>query len=207
MAQTPVGVHGPINDVVHDAFAFRLETIAEPPANDVLAVDRINGVVVGKFDGQQARGRQFVIELRQSRGRHGRVRHENIIDGGLDDVAKTVELKKAAAHSGPKGGRFEANFGAGVEDGAVFVGGAGAVAVSLAIMGEASADAWRNVEPAEESVGQSDLVVGVAAESFEVVGSGRGDAAAKIANRVFRLVVKRGRANLLAKSGEFEVGQ
>ena len=77
------------------------------------------------------------------------MRHENVIDRGFDDVAQPVNLPEAAAYAGPQRGRFEADLGAGVEDGAILVGGGGGVAMGIAVMGETTAHPRRNIEPAE----------------------------------------------------------
>jgi len=74
-------------------------------------------------------------------------------------------------------------------------------------MGEASPDARDDIEPAEQSLGQRDLMEGVPAEGFEVVGSRRWNAPAKIADRTVAFVEERGRADLLAKAGELEIGE
>ncbi len=51
--ETPVGVEVPVDEIGNLTVALGLEFIVETQANDILAVDRINGVVVRKLDWEE----------------------------------------------------------------------------------------------------------------------------------------------------------
>src|SRR5436190_1497220 len=208
----PIGVDGPIQQVV-DALTspLRLDFVAQAEADDVLSIDGIDGVVIGKFDGQQARGRNAVIELRQLARADSWVRHIDVIDRRLDDVPNAIDMEKRAFGLAPQTRELEGRFGAGVEDAAVFVIGHAAFEMRFAVMGEAAADAWSDVEPAEKGMGQSNLVEGVDAcggvWEMERIGVVLAEFALEISEGTVALVIERRHADLLSKPGEFDVGQ
>ena len=130
----------------------------QPEADDVLAVNGINGVVIGIFNGQQPQAGQFVIELGQVVGPVVGRRNKNIVDRGFDDVAQAVHLEEVVLGCGPDPRGFEGKLRPGVEDAASqFVGG-GAWAGGSAVVGEPSAGPWRQVEPAEKRLRPEQLV-------------------------------------------------
>ena len=65
--QPPVEHDVPIEEVLQFADAHGLERVAQAEADDVLAVNRINVVVIRQLDRQQQRAGQHGIELRQLR--------------------------------------------------------------------------------------------------------------------------------------------
>src|SRR5439155_957537 len=71
--QPPIGIDVPVQEVFDSALALGLQFIAQAETEDILTVDRVDGVVIGKLYRQQTQARQFVIELRQLvRGMGGR---------------------------------------------------------------------------------------------------------------------------------------
>ena len=108
----------------------------------------------------------------------------------------------------PKPRRFQRDFGAGVEHSTALFVKRAAFAFGIAVLREAGADSWRDVEPAEKSLRQEQLM--------ERVGSKRGVAVRarslhrakpEIARGVFALVKKRRYAELLPQRRELHVGQ
>src|ERR1051326_5094228 len=63
--QAPVGVKIPVHHVFDLSLAFGLQFVSQTESHHVLAIHRINRVVVGIFNRQQAQTGQLIIELRQ----------------------------------------------------------------------------------------------------------------------------------------------
>src|SRR5438132_316332 len=100
--QTPIGVEVPIDEVNDLTVAFGLEFIVETKPNDVLAVDGIDRVIIRIFDREQSQAGQFVIELRNVVSSVGvGSGNEDVINRGLDDVAKAIGIQQAAVKFGP----------------------------------------------------------------------------------------------------------
>lgn len=91
--EQPVEYDVPIEQIIKLTVTFGLKRVAKPEANDVLTVNRVNVVVVGKLDRQQRRAGQFGIELRQLRRRRAGTRHKNVVHRRLDDVTQTIHVQ------------------------------------------------------------------------------------------------------------------
>ncbi len=135
--------------------------------------------------------------------------NEDIINGRLDNVAEAIGIQEAAAKVGPDARGFEGELSAGVEDAARNLAGGRAGARRIAVVSVAAAHARDEIEPAEESLRQSDLMVSIDAAGFVVVGGDEavsfGEEMAIIAGGTFALVIKRGVPQLLAVAGEAQI--
>ena len=115
--QTPVGVEAPVDEIHDLALAFGLESVVQPQAHDVLAVNGVNRVVVREINRQQAQAGQLVIELGQGIGA-GVVGpgHKHVIERRLKDMAQAVQLEEVVFGARPEARGFEGDVRAGVED-------------------------------------------------------------------------------------------
>src|SRR5258705_5130454 len=195
--------------------AFRLEFVAQTEANNVLGIDGVNGVVVGKFNWQQARARQLVIELRQfARAARG-MWNKHVIEGGFDDMPQPIDFPEPALRATPEPGCLEAELGARIENGAVLFIGRGATPTCLGVMGEAAADARCQIQPAEEGERHHELVKRVCSRrriivrdpKWKAVGRAIGKRASVISSGAFTFIINWGGSDLLAKRGNFHVWQ
>ena len=140
-SEPPIGVKRPIDYIVHAIGAFGLEFVAERKAQHVRAINRIDGVEVGEFDGQQSCRRKQGVELGQLLRRYARPWHVNVVNGRLNNVAQSVYFPEAAAHPGPYSRCLGRDLRPGVQNGSVVFGGGLAGSFRLAIIGEAASSA------------------------------------------------------------------
>ena len=164
--QAPIGIKIPVQQVFNPALAFGLQLVSQAEAHDILTVDRINGIVIGIFNWQQAQARQFVIELRQLVGRVRGRRDKNVIDRWLKNVAQAVHIKKRVLEAGPDARGFKRNLSASIEHSAIHLISRGAIPRGFAVVSETAPDPRRDIEPAEKRLGQQQLM--------KRIGAGRG---------------------------------
>ena len=87
--------------------------------------------------------------------------HEDIIHRRLDDVAQAIQREQAVGFISPGLRGLEGQFRAGVDDGAGEVAGGGAAAIGFAVISGPASGARGEIQPAEESLRQSDLMYGI----------------------------------------------
>ncbi len=161
--QPPVEQHIPVEQIFQLAGALGLERVAQAEADDVLAVNRINVVVIGKLDGQQQRAWRHGIELRQLWRQRAGSRHKRVTHQRLDDVAQAVHVQQRICRAGPEPRGFEGNVHAGVENFPVGLAVRATRPGFMAVIGEPPAGARRDVQPAEKCFRQQQLLERVGA--------------------------------------------
>src|SRR5436305_1570653 len=96
-ANPPIRVEVPVRYVNDLAPPLGLEFVMQAGTKDVLTVNGVNGIVIGKIDGKQPQRGKFVIELRRHVGAgllwFGNI---NIIRRRLDDMAESIDLEEFA---------------------------------------------------------------------------------------------------------------
>ena len=129
--------------------ALGLEVVEEGQSENVLGIDRVDGVVIGELNGEESVGVELTVKGGEVFGTFGGVGNVDVVDGRANDMSESVGVEKGILIGGPGSSSLGGEFGAGVEDPSILFFPEDAFRLAFTIVGEASADSRAESETSE----------------------------------------------------------